>query len=233
MLSSDDIAKMIDHSLLKPQLTREDIVKGCEIASKYNTISVCVRPCDIELACKLLKDTDVKVTTVIGFPHGANETDVKIYEAKKAIHRGAEELDMVLNIGKLLSREYDYVLNEIKEIVDVAHRKKALVKVILENCYLTPELIEKASIIVEKAGADFVKTSTGFGTSGANLEDLTIMRRSVSPRMEVKAAGGVRTLDAALEVRKVGATRFGATATVAIMGEAIKREKEGTLRELE
>ena len=233
MLSASDIAKMIDHSLLKPQLTGQDIVKGCEIAAKYNTISVCVRPCDIELACELLKGTDVKVTTVIGFPHGANETDVKVFEAKRAIHMGAVELDMVLNIGKLLSGDYEYVLNEIKEVVDVAHKENVIVKVILENCYLNPELIEKASIIVEKAGADFVKTSTGFGTSGANLEDLTIMRRSVSPRMEVKAAGGVRTLDAALEVRKVGATRFGATATVVIMEEAIKREKEGTLKELE
>lgn len=233
MLSADDIAKMIDHSLLKPQLTRDDIYKGCEIAAKYNTISVCVRPCDIEFACKLLKGTDVRVTTVIGFPHGTNETDVKVYEAKKAIHRGAVELDMVLNIGQLLSGDYDYVLHEIKEIVDVAHKKNVLVKVILENCYLNPELIEKACEIAEEGGADFVKTSTGFGNGGATLEDLTLMRKSVSPRMEVKAAGGVRTLDAALEVRKVGATRFGATATVAIMEEAIKRESEGTLKDLE
>lgn len=149
-----------------------------------------------------------------------------------AIQDGAKELDMVLNIGKLLSNDFDYIEKEIKAIVDCAHSKEVIVKVILENCYLTKKLIEKACKIAEKAGADFVKTSTGFGTGGATIEDLELMRKSVSDKVRIKAAGGVRTLDAALAVRKAGAVRFGATATETILNECKKREQEGTLKEL-
>ncbi|HHV63025.1 MAG TPA: deoxyribose-phosphate aldolase [Firmicutes bacterium] len=231
-ITSRDIAKMIDHSLLRPNLTDDDIVKGCELARKYNVASVCVRPSDVARAKELLEGSEVLVTTVIGFPHGAHTTATKLFEAEEAINNGAVELDMVLNIGKLLSRDYDYVEREIKAIVDMAHSRGVIVKVILENCYLTDELKVKACEISERAGADYVKTSTGFGTSGATIPDLELMRRSVSAKVKIKAAGGVRTLDAALQVRAAGCTRFGATATEAIMEEAISREKNGTLREI-
>ena len=229
MVTTKDIAKMIDHSLLRPNLTQEDIKKGLEIAKAYDTATVCVHPEDVALAKKYLNDTDVKVTTVIGFPHGAHRTDVKVFEAGKAIEDGAVELDMVLNIGRLLSGEYDYVRKEIEEVVKAAHGSNVEVKVILENCYLTDELIKKGCKLCEEAGADYVKTSTGFGTSGATLEDLKLMRASCSPRVKVKAAGGVRTLDAALDVRNTGTVRFGATATREILEECKIREQKGTL----
>ena len=232
MLTSKDIAKMIDHSLLRPELTIEQVIEGCRIAREYDVVSVCVKPCDVVLAKKELAGCDVLVTTVIGFPHGAHKTETKVFEASQAIEDGAVELDMVLNIGRLLSREFEYVEKDIKAVVDLAHSKGVIVKVILENCYLTDELKEIACKLCEKAGADFVKTSTGFGTSGATIEDLKLMRKTCSKVVRVKAAGGVRTLDAALDVRRVGTARFGATTTKAILEEAMKREKEGTLKEL-
>jgi deoxyribose-phosphate aldolase len=229
LLKVSDIAKMIDHSLLRPELTTEDVIKGCEIAKHYNVASVCVKPCDVETAKEMLCGSGVLVTTVIGFPHGSNKTEVKIFEAQRAIADGAVELDMVLNIGRLIGKDFDYVERDVKAVVDIAHSKGVIVKVILENCYLTDELKETACKICERSGADYVKTSTGFGTGGATLEDLMLMRRSCSEKVKIKAAGGVRTLDSALEVRKVGATRFGATATEKILDEAIGREKLGTL----
>jgi len=228
-LTAKDIAKMIDHSLLRPQLTREEVIEGCKLAKEYDVASVCVKPCDVRVAVDVLKGSNVLVTTVIGFPHGSHRTDVKVFEAEKAIDDGAVELDMVLNIGRLLSREFDYVEQDIRAIVDVAHRRGFIVKVILENYYLTDELKEIACKICEKVGADFVKTSTGFAPGGATIEDLKLMRKSVKPSIQVKAAGGVRTLDGALAVRAVGGVRFGATATKSIMEEAYKREAAGTL----
>ena len=228
-VTAKDIAKMIDHSLLRPQLTREEVIEGCQLAKKYDVASVCVKPCDVAIAAEVLKGSDVLVTTVIGFPHGSHRTDVKVFEAEKAIDDGAVELDMVLNIGRLLSREFDYVENDIKAVVDVAHRRGITVKVILENYYLTDELKEIACKICEKAGADFVKTSTGFAPGGATIEDLKLMRRMVSPSIRVKAAGGVRTLKGALAVRAVGGARFGATATQKIMEDAYQHEAAGTL----
>ena len=219
-----DIAKMIDHSLLRPELTEDEIKKGCETAKKYDTATVCCSPAALSLVVKLLKGSDVKPSTVIGFPHGYNRTETKVFEAQQAIKDGAVELDMVLNISKLKSRDFDYVKNDIKTVVDVAHKHKAIVKVILENFYLTDELKETACKLCEEAGADFVKTSTGFAGGGATIEDLRLMRRTVSKKVQVKAAGGVRTLDSALQVREVGATRFGATATEAIMEECYKRK---------
>ena len=233
MLTSKDIAKMIDHSLLNPTLTTEQVIEGCRLAAEYGAATVCVKPCDVALSKEVLKNNDVLVTTVIGFPHGSSKTEIKVLEAKEAIKDGAVELDMVLNIGKLLAREFDYVEKDIKAVVDAAHESNVIVKVIFENCYLTQELKEIACQICERTGADFVKTSTGYGTGGATIEDLRLMRRTCSEKIRVKAAGGVRTLDGALAVRSVGTVRFGATATKAIVEEARKREAEGTLRELE
>ncbi|WP_200859496.1 deoxyribose-phosphate aldolase [Ruminiclostridium cellobioparum] len=228
-----EIAKMIDHSLLRPELTEAQVREGCRLAREYDTASVCVKPCDVKIAKEELQGSDVLVTTVIGFPHGSNKTSVKVAEAVEAIDEGAAELDMVLNIGRLLSRQFDYVEADIKAVVDAAHSQGVLVKVILENCYLTDELKEIACRICEKVNADFVKTSTGFGTGGATLQDLELMRRTCSEKVRVKAAGGVRTLDGALEVRSKGAVRFGATATKAIIDEAEQREKAGILHEAE
>jgi deoxyribose-phosphate aldolase len=219
-----DIAKMIDHSLLKPELTEEEIIKGCEVAKKYDVASVCCAPAALPLVVKLLKGTNIKPTTVIGFPHGYNKTDTKVFEAKQAIKDGALELDMVLNIGKLKSRDFDYVRKDIKAVVDIAHKSKVLVKVILENFYLTDELKAIACKLCEEAGADWVKTSTGFAGGGATIEDLKLMRSIVSQKVQVKAAGGVRDLDMALKVREAGCTRFGATATIAILEECFKRK---------
>jgi deoxyribose-phosphate aldolase len=233
MVTVKEIAKMIDHSLLRPELTEAQVREGCRLAREYDTASVCVKPCDVKIAKEELQGSDVLVTTVIGFPHGSNKTSVKVAEAVEAIDEGAAELDMVLNIGRLLSRQFDYVEADIKAVVDAAHSQGVLVKVILENCYLTDELKEIACRICEKVNADFVKTSTGFGTGGATLKDLELMRRTCSEKVRVKAAGGVRTLDGALEVRSKGAVRFGATATKAIIDEAEQREQSGTLREAE
>lgn len=233
MVTVKEIAKMIDHSLLRPELTEAQVREGCRLAREYDTASVCVKPCDVKIAKEELQGSDVLVTTVIGFPHGSNKTSVKVAEAVEAIDEGAAELDMVLNIGRLLSRQFDYVEADIKAVVDAAHSQGVLVKVILENCYLTDELKEIACRICEKVNADFVKTSTGFGTGGTTLQDLELMRRTCSEKVRVKAAGGVRTLDGALEVRSKGAVRFGATATKAIIDEAEQREKAGILHEAE
>lgn len=231
MITTRDIALMIDHSLLRPNLTQTDIEEGLAIAKEYEVASVCVHPCDVEFAAQYLADSPVKVGTVIGFPHGAHTTYTKLAELTSAMRDGAEELDVVLNIGRLLSGDYSYVRDELGVLVSMARTENALVKVIFENCYLNAELIKKACEISEEAGADFVKTSTGFGTGGATIEDLVLMRNSCSPKVQIKAAGGVRTLDAALEVRRAGCTRFGATATKAILDECKKREAEGTLVE--
>lgn len=220
-----DIAQMIDHSLLRPELTEEDIRKGCQIAKKYGVATVCCSPSALSLVKQLLDGSNVKATTVVGFPHGYNKTETKVFEAQQAIEDGAAELDMVINIGKLLSRDFDYVRNDIKAVVDVAHRHNVLVKVILENCYLTDELKEVACSLAEKAGADFVKTSTGFAAGGATIEDLKLMRKSVSDKMKIKAAGGVRDLEMALKVREAGCSRFGATRTETIMEECYKKTK--------
>ncbi len=232
MLKTEDIAKMIDHSLLRPELTTAQVREGLKLAKEYNTATVCVKPCDVSIAKEELTGTDVLVTTVVGFPHGAGKTDVKVFEARQAMEDGAVELDMVLNIGRLLSGDFEYVEKDIRAVVEAAHAKDVLVKVILENVYLTDELKEAACRICERAGADFVKTSTGFAAGGATIEDLKLMRKACSAKVRVKAAGGVRTLDGALAVRSTGAIRFGATATKAILDEARKRENEGTLSEI-
>lgn len=232
-LTPHDIAKMLDHSTLQPFLTDEDIRKGCELALRYDTASVCARPCDMPLVASLLRGSDVKVCTVIGFPHGTHRTAIKVAEAKQALADGCTELDMVINIGKLLCGDEDYVRDEIRQIVQVAHEAGALVKVILETCYLTDAQKVTACHLSEEAGADFVKTSTGYGTKGCTIQDLQLMRRSVSERVQVKGSGGIRDLDTVLSARAVGATRCGVSATAAIMAEAEKRYAEGTLQEVD
>ena len=231
MIRAKDIAAMIDHSLLRPNLTIEDIRTGCEVAKRYQTASVCVRPSDVRLVGELLEGTGIALSTVIGFPHGTQTTSTKLKEALEAMEAGVVELDMVMNYSRLLSGDFEYVAEEIKAITDAAHSQGAIVKVIFENCYLTDELKIKACEICEAAEADFVKTSTGFGTGGATAADVRLMRENTGPKVQVKAAGGIRTLDALLEMRRAGATRIGATATEAIMEEALAREAAGTLKE--
>lgn len=209
MVTYKEIAEMIDHSLLKPTLTDQDIIDGCNLAKEYQVASVCVRPSDLPLCRQILAGSDVLLTTVIGFPHGTTTTKTKVAESAEAIENGAVELDVVLNIGKLRSGEYDYVADDLRAVISLAHEKGVLVKVIFENCYLSKEEIIKACEICNEVGADYVKTSTGYGSGGATDEDLKLMRQHAAPNVKIKAAGGVRTLERAIEVRRLGVTRFG------------------------
>lgn len=224
-LSLEQVAKTIDHSLLRPELDTESVRAGCELARAYDVASACVKPCDVALARELLAGSHVKVSTVIAFPHGASTTAVKAFEAERAIAEGAEELDMVLNIGRLRSGAADEVRADIQAVVEVA-AGRALVKVILENAYLDQAQKVLGCRLAEEAGADFVKTSTGFAPSGATLDDLRLMRRTVSPGIGVKAAGGIRTLDALIDALNAGATRIGATATKTILEELEARKAQ-------
>ena len=216
-LTERQIAKTIDHSLLRPELDDAFVVEGCRLAAEYDVASVCVRPVDVRRAAAILAGTDVKVGTVVGFPHGASTTATKVFEARRALDDGAVELDMVIDIGALKSGRDGDVQADIAAVVDVGHHGGAIVKVILENTYLADVEKELGSRLAEEAGAAFVKTSTGFAGGGATIDDLKLMRRTVGPQVQVKAAGGVRTLDALLEVMSVGVTRVGATATETIL----------------
>ena len=229
-----DLAKMIDHSILQPIHTDEDLLKQCEVAMKYDVASVCVKPYAVEMAVKKLKGSTVAVGCVIGFPHGNSSTKVKVYEAEQACLDGATEIDMVINIGKALGGDWDYVESEIKAVTDVCHSNRAIVKVIFENDYVT-KTEDKIRLceICTRVGADFVKTSTGYGFvkqpdgnfnyKGATLADVMLMREHSGPKVQVKCAGGVRTLDDLLKMKEAGATRSGATATETILTDAIKR----------
>ena len=223
-ITYEQLAKVIDHSLLRPELTEADMIAGCELAARYHTATVCVKPCHVKLAKSVLKDSDVLVSTVIGFPHGSNLTAIKVAEAEQAMDDGAVELDMVLNIGQLRSGKLDDVHADIQAVCQAAHARGAKVKVILENAYLTDDQKITACKLCESAGADWVKTSTGFAPSGATLDDLRLMRATVSEKVQVKAAGGVRTLPALLDVIDAGVTRCGATATAAILDEFKARQ---------
>jgi deoxyribose-phosphate aldolase len=227
-LSYEDVAKTIDHSLLRPELDDEFIADGCRLAAKYQVASVCVRPADVPRAVQLLADTSVAVGTVIGFPHGSTTREVKVFEAQQALRSGATELDMVINIGALRSSRDAYVKEEIAVIANIAHAAGAIVKVIMENAYLNDDQKVRGCKLAEAAGADFVKTSTGFAPTGATPEDLALMRKTVSPRIGVKAAGGVRTLDGLLAVMELGVTRIGATQTAAILDEFRSRKAAAT-----
>lgn len=211
-----NINKLIDHTALKPNTNKESILKLIAEAKTYDFASVCVNPCWVALAHQELKNTDVKVCTVIGFPLGANTTEVKVFETKDAIEKGAQEIDMVINIAMLKDKEYDYVENEIHQIVEAA-KDKAIVKVIIETCLLTDEEKIKACELSQKAGADFVKTSTGFSTGGATVHDIALMRKTVGAEMGVKASGGVHTHEEALAMVETGATRIGASAGVKLL----------------
>lgn len=229
-----ELAKMIDHSILHPVLTDEDLARECGIAAKYGVASVCVKPYAVKKAAELLKGSDVLVGCVIGFPHGNSSTEVKVFETGKACKDGAVEIDMVINIGKALGGDWDYVENEIRSVTETCHLHKAIVKVIIETDYITRKEDKiRLCEICTRAGADFVKTSTGFGFvrqadgsynyTGATVEDVQLMRKHSGPSVQVKCAGGVRTLDDLLKMKAAGATRSGATATAAIIEEAVKR----------
>lgn len=219
----DQIAKMIDHSLLNPVLTDEEMEAGCRVALDYDVASVCIKPYYLARCAELLAGSTVAPSTVIGFPHGGNTTDVKVAEARRALDDGGRELDFVVNIGKALSGDWDFVRREVQAVVECTHARGGLVKVIFENCYLQDDHKVRLCRICGELGADFVKTSTGYGSGGATLEDLALMRKHSPPQVRVKAAGGVRTLDALLEVRALGVTRVGATRTAEILEECKKR----------
>ena len=218
-----DIAKMFDHSLLQPNLTDAEMESGLQVARAYDVASVCIKPYYVRRAAEVLTGSDVKVCTVIGFPHGSHRTDVKVFESERAMDDGATELDMVCNIGKVLSGDWIYVAEDIRGVVKLAHQGGGIVKVIFENCYLNDEHKERLCRICGEVGADFVKTSTGYGDSGATDEDLKLMRRCSPPQVQVKAAGGVRSFDRVLAVRAIGVTRIGATVTKSILDECKAR----------
>jgi deoxyribose-phosphate aldolase len=213
------IAKMIDHSLLQQQMTDAELEQGCKLARQYDVASVCIKPYAVAQAKALLAGSSVAVGTTIGFPHGGHLTAIKVAESIQALNDGAVELDIVVNIGKVLSKDWRYVSDDIRAVVEAAHASKAIVKVIFENCFLQDEHKETLCRICGEVGADFVKTSTGYGSSGATDEDLKLMRRCAPPRVQVKAAGGVRNFERLLAVRSIGVTRVGATATKAILDE--------------
>ena len=214
-----ELNRMIDHTILKPEATEAAVQKIIDEAKEYNFFSVCINPCWVAFASEQLADTDVAVCTVIGFPLGANTPEVKAYEAADAIKNGANEVDMVINIGALKSQQYDHVRQDIQGIVDAA-KGKALVKVIIETALLTDEEKVKACELAKEAGADFVKTSTGFSTGGAKVADIRLLRETVGPDMGVKASGGVHNAEEALAMIEAGATRIGASTGVAIVSGA-------------
>jgi deoxyribose-phosphate aldolase len=229
-----ELAKMIDHSLLHPTLTDKELKEGCELAKHYGVASVCIKPYAVPQAVEWLKGSDVMVCTVIGFPHGNSSTDVKVFETEKACQDGAVEIDMVVNVGKVLQEDWDYVSKEIQSINNASIKYGAILKVIFENDYL-PEDKYKIRLceICSDAKVGFVKTSTGYGFikghdgkysyEGATGNDLKLMRKHCAPDIQIKAAGGLRTLDDLLKVRSLGVTRIGATATENILQDAIKR----------
>jgi len=241
----EQLAKMIDHSLLHPTMTDQELEDGCKLAAKYGVASVCIKPYAVKRAAELLRGSGVNVGAVIGFPHGNSTTESKRYETQLACRDGAVEIDMVINLGKALSGEWDYVERDVKAVCDEAHQRGAVVKVIFENDYLTKggadlssnDFKRKLCELCERAGADWVKTSTGYGFvkqpdgnynyKGATEHDLTLMRASVSAKVQVKAAGGVRDLDGLIKVRDLGASRCGATATAAMLDDYRRRATVG------
>ena len=228
-LTERDVAKTIDHSLLRPELDDRFVEEGCRLAVEYDVASITARPTDVRRAVAIASGSDVKVGTVVGFPHGSHLTETKVFEADRALEHGASELDMVIDIAALKSGRDEDVQRDIAAVVEVAHGGGAIVKVIFENAYLTDDEKVRACRASEAAGAEFVKTSTGFAPSGATHEDLILMRRSVSPHVQVRAAGGVRTLDALLAVMALGVTRVGATATKVILDDfRARKASDGT-----
>lgn len=221
--SYNDISKMIDHSLLNPTLNTRDLEIGCQLAVAYDVASVCIMPYYLKRCSEMLVGSTVQASTTIGFPHGGHTTEIKKAEAEKAIADGCNELDMVVNISKVLSGDWDYVHKDIGAVIEVAHAAGQKVKVIFENCYLTDGQKVLLCKICGELNADWVKTSTGYGTGGATHEDLTLMRENSPANVQVKAAGGVRDMDALLAVRELGVTRVGASRTASMMDECRER----------
>jgi deoxyribose-phosphate aldolase len=219
----EQMAKMIDHSLLNPTLSVADLEAGCRLAVAYNVASVCIMPYYLARCSDLLRESTVKPSTTIGFPHGANTTAVKLAEARQALADGCQELDMVVNISQVLSGNWDYVREDIRSVIDVAHASGQKVKVIFENCYLKDEHKIRLCEVCAELKADWVKTSTGYGTNGATHDDLRLMRQHSPEHVQVKAAGGVRDFDGLLAVRELGVSRCGASRTADILDECRRR----------
>jgi len=215
----EQVAKTIDHSILKPDFTYADVEAGAKLALKYNTASYCIRPMDVAAAAKALSGSSVNVCTVIGFPHGSTTSATKVFETKDAIKNGATEIDMVINVSALLSGDYEYVEQDIRGVVEAAHAEGASVKVIFETAFLNDEQIVKACELTEKAGADYVKTSTGFASEGATTHNVALMKQTVGDRLKVKSSGGVRTLDQLIDYMDLGVTRSGCSATAQVLEE--------------
>ena len=219
-----ELSKRIDHSLLKPFFTDDDLREGCEIAKKYEVASMCVRPTDVPLVSRELEDSGIPTCTVIGFPHGTTTTATKIAESRDALNSGATELDIVQNIGRFKSGHYQFVQQELKHLTDLAHESEAKVKIIFENCYLEDDEIVRMVEICNDIGVDWIKTSTGFGSGGAEVDDVKLMIKHAAEDVQVKASGGIRTLEDALTMKELGCTRIGASATVQILEEFKKRK---------
>jgi deoxyribose-phosphate aldolase len=215
----EDLARMIDHSLVRPELTSAQVLEGLELARRYGVASVSVRPCDIDVAVRTLQGSAVKPGSVSGFPHGSTTTAAKLFETRDLLRRGAREIDMVIALPRLLSREFHAVETELTQMADACHQEGAILKVILETAYLTHELKVIACRCCERAGVDFVKTSTGFAPAGYTIEDIRLLRKYLPEEIGIKAAGGVRTVDLALEVYQAGASRIGATRTAGILDD--------------
>jgi deoxyribose-phosphate aldolase len=218
-----DLAKMLDHSLLRPMMTQEELEEGCRLAREYDVASVCIMPYYLKRCAELLAGSAVVPSTTIGFPHGANRTSVKVFEAERALDDGGLELDMVVNVSKVRSGDWGYVRDDIRAVLEPTHARGAKLKVIFENCYLDDAQKIRLCEIGGELRVDWVKTSTGFGTSGATDEDLILMRKHSPAHVQVKAAGGVRDLDRLIRVREIGCTRSGATASRDILDEARRR----------
>lgn len=219
----EQVAKTIDHSILKPDFTSADVEAGAQLALKCDTASYCIRPMDVAVAAKALAGSTVKVCTVIGFPHGSTTSATKVFETNDAIANGATEIDMVINVSALLSGDFDFVEKDIRGVVDAAHAKGASVKVIFETAFLNDEQIIKACELTEKAGADYVKTSTGFASEGATTHNVALMKKTVGDRLKVKSSGGVRTLDQLIDYMDLGVTRSGCSATAQVLEEFIAK----------
>jgi len=222
-ISYESIAKRIDHSLLGPTLTDPELEAGCRLAADYRVASVCIKPYAVGLAAKLLAGTGVEVGTTIGFPHGGHATEVKVVESRLAMSQGATELDMVINIGQAIGGRWDEVAADILAVTKAAHDGGAIVKVIFENCYLNDDQKIRLCRICGEVGADYVKTSTGYGTGGATMDDLRLMRREAPAHVKLKAAGGVRDLDTAIAVAELGCDRIGASKTAEILDDLKRR----------
>ncbi|MCK4983113.1 MAG: deoxyribose-phosphate aldolase [Victivallaceae bacterium] len=227
MYTKQQIAATIDHAVLKAEFVTDDIIAGCKLGKEYGVASVCVRPTDVAVASKELAGSDVKVSVVVGFPHGSNKSETKALESKLAIEDGAVEIDMVMNVGQFLSGNYDFVQKDIEAVVAEARPHNVLVKVIMETCYLSPEQVVKACKLSEAAGADYVKTSTGFGTGPATPEVIDTMMKTVGNTMGVKASGGVRTYETAVGYLDQGCKRLGVGSTKAVLEGANEGEDSG------